>query len=80
MSTGSGGARGQTTHHRAFAPSAVARRGRIAQVGGDGGVREWVRTKRLTAYRVGRDYRVKRADLDKFLEERRTKPDDEPKS
>ena len=43
-------------------------------------VREWVRTKRLTAYRVGRDYRVKRADLDKFLEERRTKPDDEPKS
>jgi len=39
-------------------------------------VREWVRTKRLTAYRVGRDYRVKRADLDKFLEERRTKPDD----
>ena len=43
-------------------------------------VREWVRTKRLTACRVGRDYRVKRADLDKFLEERRTKPDDEPKS
>jgi len=43
-------------------------------------VREWVRTKRLTAYRVGRDYRVKRADLDKSLEERRTKPDDEPKS
>ena len=40
-------------------------------------VREWVRTKRLTAYRVGRDYRVKRADLDKFLEERRTKPDDQ---
>jgi excisionase family DNA binding protein len=41
-------------------------------------VREWVRTKRLTAYRVGRDYRVKRADLDKFLEERRTKPNDQP--
>jgi excisionase family DNA binding protein len=40
-------------------------------------VREWVRTKRLAAYRVGRDYRVKRADLDKFLEERRTKPDDQ---
>jgi excisionase family DNA binding protein len=39
-------------------------------------VREWVRTKRLTAYKVGRDYRVKRADLDKFLEERRTKPDE----
>jgi len=39
-------------------------------------VREWVRTKRLTAYRVGRDYRVKRTDLNKFLEERRTKPDE----
>jgi excisionase family DNA binding protein len=38
-------------------------------------VRDWVRTKRLTAYRVGRDYRVKRVDLDKFLEERRTTPD-----
>jgi excisionase family DNA binding protein len=40
-------------------------------------VREWVRTKRLPAYRVGRDYRVKRTDLDKFLEQRRTKPDAE---
>ena len=40
-------------------------------------VREWVRTKRLTAYRVGRDYRVKRTDLNEFLEERRTKPDDD---
>jgi excisionase family DNA binding protein len=39
-------------------------------------VREWVRTKRLIAYRVGRDYRVKRTDLDKFLEERRTRPDE----
>jgi excisionase family DNA binding protein len=39
-------------------------------------VRDWVRTKRLTAYRVGRDYRVKRIDLDKFLEDRRTKPED----
>jgi len=39
-------------------------------------VREWVRTKRLIAYRVGRDYRVKRADLDRFLEERRTTPDE----
>ncbi len=40
-------------------------------------VREWVRTKRLTAYRVGRDYRVKRSDLNKFLDERKT-TDDEP--
>lgn len=40
-------------------------------------VREWVRTKRLPAYRVGRDYRVKRVDLDKFLEDRRTTGDHE---
>lgn len=39
-------------------------------------VREWVRTKQLTAYKVGRDYRVKRADLNKFLEDRRTRPDE----
>lgn len=35
-------------------------------------VREWVRTKRLPAYKVGRDYRVKRTDLNKFLADRRT--------
>lgn len=40
-------------------------------------IREWVRDKKLPAYKVGRDYRVKRADLDKFLEERRTTPDEE---
>ena len=39
-------------------------------------VREWVRTRRLTAYKVGRDYRVKRSDLNKFLEERRTRGED----
>jgi excisionase family DNA binding protein len=35
-------------------------------------VREWVRSKQLTAYRLGRAYRVKRADLEQFLAARRT--------
>lgn len=35
-------------------------------------VRGWVRAKELPAYRVGRAYRVKRSDLDKFLADRRT--------
>ena len=40
-------------------------------------VRSWIREKKLTAYRVGRDYRIKRADYEKFLEERKTRNDDE---
>jgi excisionase family DNA binding protein len=39
-------------------------------------VRNWIRRKKLTAYRVGRDYRIKRADYDRFLEERRTTDDE----
>lgn len=35
-------------------------------------VREWVRTKRLVAYKPGRSYRVKREDLDRFLASHRT--------
>ena len=35
-------------------------------------VRGWVRAKQLTAYRTGKSYRVKRADLDTFLADRRT--------
>ena len=35
-------------------------------------VRGWVREKKLPAYKVGRIYRVKRPDFDKFLEARRT--------
>jgi len=35
-------------------------------------VRNWIRRKKLAAYRVGRDYRIKRADYIHFLEERRT--------
>lgn len=33
-------------------------------------VREWIRRGDLVAYRVGgRDYRIKREDLDRFIEE-----------
>jgi excisionase family DNA binding protein len=35
-------------------------------------VRTWVRDKKLPAYKVGRVYRVKRDDFEKFLAERRT--------
>jgi excisionase family DNA binding protein len=33
--------------------------------------------KKLTAYRVGRDYRIKRADYEKFLQERKTRNEEE---
>jgi excisionase family DNA binding protein len=39
-------------------------------------VRAWIRRKQLPAYRVGRDYRIKRADYNKFLEARYTLSDD----
>jgi excisionase family DNA binding protein len=32
-------------------------------------VRAWIRSKRLKAYKPGKEYRVKREDLDRFLEE-----------
>jgi len=35
-------------------------------------VRNWIRKNKLIAYRVGRDYRIKRTDYEKFLEDRRT--------
>ena len=41
-------------------------------------IRSWIRTKRLPAYKPGRAYLVKREDLDKFIQDSRTKPDDEP--
>ncbi len=37
-------------------------------------VRAWIRQKKLRAYRVGRDYRIKREDYNKFLEDRATTP------
>jgi excisionase family DNA binding protein len=41
-------------------------------------IRSWIRTKRLPAYKPGRTYLVKREDLDKFIRESRTMPDDQP--
>ena len=38
-------------------------------------VRSWIRTKKLTAYKVGNTYRIKREDFDKFLQERKTRND-----
>lgn len=31
-------------------------------------VREWIRSKKLTAYKFGRRLKVKREDLEKFIE------------
>jgi excisionase family DNA binding protein len=43
-------------------------------------VRELVRRKELAAYKVGRrDYRVRKVDFDKFMEQRRTIDDDNQK-
>ena len=39
-------------------------------------VRSWIREKKLTAFFIGREYKIKREDLQKFLEERRTRKDD----
>jgi excisionase family DNA binding protein len=39
-------------------------------------VRAWIRKKQLPAYRIGRDYRIKQTDYDKFLEDRFTLSDD----
>ena len=38
-------------------------------------VRLWIRQKKLAAYRVGRDYRIRPEDYRRFLEERRTMDD-----
>jgi excisionase family DNA binding protein len=39
-------------------------------------VRAWIRKKKLRAYRVGRDYRIRRVDYERFLEDRATFPDE----
>ncbi len=39
-------------------------------------IRSWIRTKKLPAYKPGRSYLVKREDLDKFIRESRTTPDE----
>lgn len=33
-------------------------------------VRSWIRNRKLKAVKLGRDYRIKREDYEKFLEER----------
>ncbi len=35
-------------------------------------VRGYIRARKLTAYRVGRDYKIRPEDYQKFLEEHRT--------
>ena len=40
-------------------------------------IRSWIRTKRLPAYKPGKAYIVKRSDLEKFLQDSRTKPDED---
>jgi excisionase family DNA binding protein len=40
-------------------------------------IRSWIRSKRLPAYKPGKAYLVRREDLKRFLEESRTKPEDE---
>lgn len=39
-------------------------------------IREWIRTKRLRAYRPGKAYLVKREDLDEFLRRSQTDRED----
>jgi excisionase family DNA binding protein len=35
-------------------------------------VRSWIREKKMPAYRVGKEYRIKIIDYEHFLEQRRT--------
>jgi len=39
-------------------------------------VRAWIREKKLPAYRMGKEYRIKIEDYERFLQERRTTDDD----
>jgi excisionase family DNA binding protein len=40
-------------------------------------IRSWIRSGKLPAYRPGRTYLVKREDLEKFLQDSRTRPDNQ---
>ena len=35
-------------------------------------VRSWIRERKLPAYRVGKEYRIKIVDYERFLQQRRT--------
>jgi excisionase family DNA binding protein len=39
-------------------------------------VRSWIREKKLPAYRVGKEYRIKIVDYERFLQQRRTVAED----
>ena len=39
-------------------------------------VRRWVKAGDLPAYKPGREYRIKPADLEEFLEERKVQPEE----
>ncbi len=39
-------------------------------------VRNWIKQGRLEAYKVGRDYRISNEQFEKFMQERRTRKDD----
>lgn len=40
-------------------------------------VRDWIRRRELAAYRVGREYRIKIEDYEKFLQKRRIESEDD---
>jgi len=42
-------------------------------------VRSWIRKGMLPAIKIGRDYFIEPADFEKFLEDRRTKRDEQDK-
>ena len=42
-------------------------------------VREWIRNKKLKAAKFGRDYRIKREDYERFIEEHYNTDDEEKK-
>ncbi len=43
-------------------------------------VRAWIRDRKLKAAKLGRDYRIRRADYEAFIEKSFTTSDDEPKT
>ncbi len=40
-------------------------------------VRNWIKAGRLEAFKVGRDYRISREQFQRFMDERRTRRDNE---
>ncbi len=38
-------------------------------------IRSWIRSKKLPAYKPGKSYLVRRDDLDQFIKDSRTTPD-----